>query len=279
MPQFQAVGPGPISLLNSTQAQIELPLSLVYFDSGVAKVSSAWTPYAANQAVVDALLKQLVSEGVIFAGTTVVSAPTPALTLTAVQQGNGGNFLSVTFANPNITVTPNTIDVTVTVAENFPGLTTATIGAALGTSDATANGLVFLASPPPGPAPAAATNVVTASGGAPYQIDIPEASNSANTALALQVIAAAATTIATAVKVSVVPDSSDPNTFALTVNWSQTATGQNLTTLEGAGNPFSTLVTFSGPASGPLPAPGTVILQGGGPASDATHAKASALSA
>jgi hypothetical protein len=277
MPQFQAIGSGPISLLDSHEAQIELPLSLVYFDSGVPKVSTAWPPYAANQAVVDALLKQLVSEGVVFAGTNVVSAPTAALTITAVQQGTGGNFLNVTFANPNTTVVPNTIDVTVAVSESFPGLTTGSIGAALGTSDLTANGIIFLASVPPGPAPAAASNFTSISGAPPYQIDIPEA-GSATTAFTLQIVSAA-NAFATAIKVSVIPDPLPATTFTLTTNWSQTATGQTLANLEGAGNPFAALVTFAGPASGPLPASGTAMLQGGGPASAATNATASVLSA
>jgi hypothetical protein len=79
------------------------------------------------------------------------------------------------------------------------------------------------------------------------------------------------------VTVAVAPGSgASPTTFDLTVSWSATATGVTLASLLTT-NPFAYVVTITG-QSGPLPAAGTVTLQGGAAASGTNPAVAASAS-
>ena len=270
MANFQALGTGPVSFVDTNQNQQEIPLSAISFGpNGVD--GSAWPGYSANQNLVDALLKQMVSEGFLIRGTQ--SAPVESMEITAAATGSNGNGISVTFSNPSPTA--GTVDVAVQATEVYPGLTSTSIAAALGTSAATANGLVFLQANN-NQMPINFTGSIV---GPSFTLVVPDAASDAAGAFTL-----AATdqsyTIHVAVALDEPPPVSGP-TFTLTVTGSKSAAGQTLTALEtSATNPFKTLVTFSGPASGPLPAAGTVTLAGGAPASStsATAAQAEVFS-
>lgn len=255
---YQALATGPISFLDANSNQQEIPLSSVYFDADGARTT--WPNYstspAQTQKVIDALLQQLSAQGLLTAGTQ--STPTPALTITATQAGTAGNVIQVTISN--VSTTANTMTVAVSATEVYTGLTTASLGDALGTSAATANGLVYQQSNNNQP-PAAFTGNISA---APdLNCAIPEAADSTKTAFVVAATDAAATD-AVNITVNVAPDAAPAATFALTASWKKTQNNVTLAMLTTAAtNPFGMLVTFTGPADGPLPAPGTVTLQGG----------------
>ena len=134
---YQALATGPISFLDGNANQQEIPLSAIYFDANGPNASS-WPNYSKNTALIQALLAQLAAQGLLTPGTQ--TTPTPALTILASEAGTTGNVIQVTFSN--VSSTAGTMTVLVTATEVYPGLTTATIANALGTSAATANGVV-----------------------------------------------------------------------------------------------------------------------------------------
>lgn len=254
MANYQALGTSPVSFVDDNQKQQEIPLSAISFGANGVNASS-WPLYSANQPVVDALLNQMVAQGLLVQGTE--TAPMPAMTVTAAGTGTNGNMIKVTFSNP--LPAAGTVTVAVSATEVYPGLTLATLSAALGASAPTANGLVFLeASNSQMP-----VNFTGPVGGGPgFNVVVPDAASDPAGAFTLQ-----ATDPTYTVEIAVAVDPSPATTFTLTVTGSKTVAGATLATLEtAASNPFATLVKFSGPAGGPLPAPGTVTLQGGAPA-------------
>jgi hypothetical protein len=269
---YQALATGPISFLDSNANQQEIPLSAIYFDSNGPNATS-WPDYSKNTALIQALLTQLAAQGLLTPGTQTI--PTPALTVTATEAGVTGNVIQVTISN--VSDTAGTLTMLVTATEVYSGLTTATIADALGTTAATANGLVYLQSNNNQP-PAVVTNQAL---GASLIYAVPQAANSADTAFTVAATDTADAADAASISISVAPDPLPAATFTLTASWKKTQNDLTLATLTTAAtNPFSLLVMFSGPANGPLPAPGTVTLQGGAGAtsSPAIVAAASVLS-
>jgi hypothetical protein len=221
------------------------------------------------QKLIDALLQQLSAQRLLVPGTQ--TTPTPALTITAMQPGSTGNVIQVTISN--VSTNAKTMTVAVSASEVYPGLTTATIGDALGTSAATANGLIYLQSNNNQP-PAAFTGNISA---APdLNCAIPEAADSTKTAFVIAATDSADAADAVNIGISVAPDPTPATTFALTASWKKSQDNVALPMLTTAAtNPFGLLVMFAGPADGPLPAPGTVTLQGGANASSSPAAPAS----
>jgi len=272
---YQALATGPISFLDGNSAQQEIPLSAIYFDANGPNASK-WLSLGSNSgnaALVNALLAQLAAQNLLTPGTR--TTPTPALTITAAEAGAIGNVIQVTISN--VSSAAGTMTVLVTATEVYPGLTTATIADALGTTAATANGLVYLQSNDNQP-PAAVNNQ---SLGAGLICTVPQAANPADTAFVLAATDSGDAADAENIAITVAPDPLPATTFTLTASWSKTANDVTLAMLTTAAtNPFGLLVTFTGPADGPLPAPGTVTLQGGAGAtsSPAVAATASVLS-
>jgi hypothetical protein len=270
MAYFQALGTGPISFVDANQSQQELPLSDVYITpNGVdASASPLFAANAAatptNASILTALLPQLAAQGFLAAGTKAVAPP--AITAAAVQPGAMGNSITVQFASP--AASAGTVTVTVKATEVYTGLTTGTLVTALGKSQDSATGLVYLASDP--------TKVqmpeqlsALASPDTVFPFIVPEAADPTKPAFTL----AAATVAADAslIGIAIAPDTSSdpPAAFALTASWTKTATVSLASLLTAATNPFSYLVTFSG-TSGPLPVAGKVALTGGGAATPAS---------
>jgi phage tail sheath gpL-like len=266
---YQALATGPISFLDANSNQREIPLSAIYFDSNGPQTSWSSPDYAANAALIAQLLTQLYKQGLLTPGTQ--TTPTAALTVTATEAGTTGNVIQVTISN--VSPTAGTMTVTVAATEIYPGLTTATLAAALGTSAATANGLVFLQSNNDQPPANYAQNT---SAGPDFTYAVPEAADATKTAFTVAAVDSADTADAANISVTVVPDPAPATTFTLTANWTKTQNGVTLGTLTGASNPFGLLVTFTSPAGGPLPAPGTITLQGGANASSTAAAPATA---
>src|SRR4051794_32869605 len=71
----------PIEFTDSDGALVQIPASVLFFEEGMVKVDSAWPPYAANAATVDALLAALVQDGLVLPGP--VPPAEPAFVVTA----------------------------------------------------------------------------------------------------------------------------------------------------------------------------------------------------
>jgi hypothetical protein len=252
---YQALATGPISFSDGNAAQHEIPLSAIYFDANGPN-ASLWPGYGSNTSLINALLQQLAAQGLLTPGTQTV--PTAALAITATQAGATGNVIAVTISN--VLPAAGRMSVLVTATEVYPGLTTDTIAAALGTTQASGNGLVFLESNN-NQAPAAVNNQIIG-GGLTYTV--PEAADAANTAFVLAATNSADAADAANISITIAPDPLPATTFTLTAGWSKPAPNVTLATLTNpATNPFAFLVTFTSPAGGSLPGPGTFLLQGG----------------
>jgi hypothetical protein len=270
---YQALATGPISFLDANSAQREIPLSSIYFDANGPN-ASIWLDVGSNSsntALVNALLAQLAAQNLLTPGTQ--TTPIPALAITATEPGATGNVIQVTISN--VSTSTGTMSMLVTATEVYPGLTTATIADALGTSTATANGLVYLQSNDNQP-PAAVNNQPL---GAALTYTVMQAANAADPAFVLAATDTTDAADAANISITVAPDPLPATTFTLTVSWSKAVNDVTLSTLKTA-NPFGLLVTFNVPTDGPLPGPGTVTLQGGAGAtsSPAVAATASVLS-
>ena len=268
MATYQALGTGPISFIDANFSQQELPLSAIFSSPNGWDVSSSPLYTTANQPIVDALLKQLASQGFLAAASESLgsSSALPHVTITAAQKGAPGNSITLAFSNVNLS--KGTFDVTATATETFPGLkpsgsatsTDPTVVTALGNSAATATGLVYATD---------GTGLMPVSySGAPGAVS-DTATPTAGTAFTLAATNSADAADAALINVNVTPG---PTTFTVTVTWTKTATAQSFATLLAATTPLSYLVTFSGP-SGPLPS-GSVTLTGGQNASGANPAAA-----
>lgn len=271
---YQALATGPVSFLDSNSNQREIPLSAIYFDSNGPN-ASGWLSLggnsgnSANAPLVKALLAQLAAQNLLTPGTQ--TSPTPSLTITAAEAGGTGNAIQVTISN--VSASAGMMTMMVSATEVYPGLTTATIAAALGTSAATASGLVFLESNNDQP-PAEFTGTTAAPA---LNCAVPEAANPANTAFTLAAANSADAADAANISIHIAPDPLPATTFTLTASWSKTESGVTLAMLATAAtNPFALLVTFTSLAGGPLPAPGTVTLQGGAGATSSPPMAASA---
>ena len=270
---YKAIGTGPVSFLDVNDDQQELPLSAIYVGTGGADATSSplySENSGANQPLINALLAQMISSGFLQPGATAV-----AITANAAIPGPGGNFITVTFSSPSASA--GTVTVTVTVTEVYKGLTPATIEAALGTTQATSGGLIYVdaaAGAPSGNMPVAATG---ASLNAGTGFDLAVADVVAGTAFTLVATNVTDTADAALITVTVAPIS--PPTpavaFDLTVAWTKATTAPiSLASLLGT-NPFSYVIKFpSATATGPLPPAGSVTLSGGAAAAGSTPAVA-----
>jgi hypothetical protein len=270
MASYQAVGTGPVAFVDGNMKQWEIPLSAIYFDSNGVQ-GSGWAGYVLNNSIVDAVLKQCVEEGLLTPGT---QAPAPvAFTMTAVNAGTEGNQITVTFSNPQAAPAPGTVTVEVSVTEVYSGLTPATVGNVLGTTAAPGSGLVFVSASTSN-MPVAFTG--TLKGVASFDCVVPDAGGDAGGAFT--VAAASQSADAANIQIQVQPDTPPAQTFTLTAVWSKTAANIAVETLgSGATNPFAAQVTFGGiTAASPLPAAGTITLQGGAGATSSAAVAATA---
>jgi hypothetical protein len=255
MPNFQALGTSPVSFLDTNQSQQSIPLSAISF-AGSVPSAAKWPKYSSNSALIDALLAEMVNQGLLTQGTAAASSP--SLTITAAVAGAPGNSITVTFANAKPTATPPTIDVKVAATEIYANLTLATLPAALGTSSATASGMIFVNG-------AVNSMPVAQSGAIGADFNFLFADAAADAAGAFTVTAVDETPDSADINVAItIPAGAPAGTFTLTATYANSQAGQTVAALTTAAtNPFAAVVTFTGPASAALPAPGTVTLMGG----------------
>jgi hypothetical protein len=270
---YPAIGTSPVSFLDGNEEQQELPLSAIYIGPSGADARS-WPLYTANQPVVDALLALMISAGYLAPGTNTFS-----ITATAAQAGPMGNFISVSFSNPQAP-SVGTMDVTVTATETYSGLTPATILTTLGTTGATASGLVYV-EPGSGAMPIATTEpslpgsglaVQDVNGGTAFTLVATNTTDAADAALISVVVTPirppATSPPSTSPPITSPPSTSTP-TFNLTVSWTKSTTSPVSLASLLSSNPFtyvitlpSTLAAGSLPPAG-LPRAGSVTLSGG----------------
>jgi hypothetical protein len=268
---YKALSTGPVSFLDANSNQQQIPLSAISFGPNGPDASS-WSNYAPNSLLINQLLQQLVAQGLLTPGTQ--SAPSAALSITANEAGTTGNVIQVTISNVNTSA--GTMTVTVSATEVYPGLTPATLADTLGTSPGTANGLVYLQSANPQQPGLYSQNT---SVGPDYTYPVPDAPPATGTAFTLAAVDTGGTADAANISVSVVPDPNPATTFTVTASWTKSVnnlTPAMLTPAAPSPPPFGLLVTFTAPAGGALPAPGTVTLQGGATASSTPAAFAAA---
>jgi hypothetical protein len=270
MAYYSATGTGPVSFLDGNYSQVEIPLNEIFFTPNGVDASS-WPLFGANSSLVPALLAKLVSQGAISAA--ALPAAAPSMTATAVQAGPSGNFITITFASPSAAA--GTVTITVTSTEVYAGLTPATLGAALGLSAATAEGLVYVSDSGTNGMPEKFSGFI--GGGPDFDFAVPDASDNSKNAFKLAATDHSDAAGAQLIHIAIVPDSAPtPTTFTLTASWTNTASDVTLASLETT-NPCAYLVTFSGP-SGPLPAAGSITLKGGAAASGGNPAQAASAS-
>jgi hypothetical protein len=274
MAYYSATGTGPVSFVDGNQSQQEIPLSEVFFTPNGVDASS-WPLFSANATLVPALLAQLVAQGAISAG--ALPASPPSVTAIAAQAGTSGNSITISIASPSAAT--GTMTMTVTATEVYANLIPASLAGELGTSPATAGGLVYVSDPGTGGMPESFSGSISA--GPAFDLAVPDASDNTKNAFTLTATNTSPAADAQLIQIKIVPDSSPtPTTFTMTASWTKTATGVTLASLANS-NPFAYLVAFSGP-SGPLPAAGSITLKGGAAASGgnpAQQASASLLSA
>ncbi len=281
------LGSGPLVVLDGNGAQHDIPLNLISLGPGNTPVFAAGVSTALQSALTSAL------PGFLAQGFVWPAPPPPAtaiFAITAVEGGTIGNAINVTFANPN--VANNTIDVTVSVTQVYPGLTLATLGNVIGT---TANGgstpgLAFLSSTnPPTSMPVSGSPVSFAvpQGGSNFVAAIPSGSG-ASPAFTLQALNAQPDAKNLTATISAVTATS----FTLTISWQKSQTAISLANGLGPLNTaFGFLLNFGPPPGGAPasnayapPAASTITLRGGadpvpaGQAQAAVAASATALS-
>jgi hypothetical protein len=266
---YQALGTGPVSFVDSSQNQKEVPLNQIFFTPNGVDLSAS--PLLADDGpVLYALLQQMVAQGLIAPATTsLTSASLPVMTASAAVAGPSGNGITVAFSEPSVTA--GTVSLTVTATEVYPGLTPATVGTTLGTT-ATASGLVYVEEQNPADTmpPAAGFNgSITES--APTPLLIPDAADDSAGAFTLAATTNATPTgIAWSLQIAIAidpvptppPTPAPPPSFTVTVTWTgSTTAGVTLASLLTT-NPFSYFIAFSGQA-GPVPGTSTITLAGG----------------
>ena len=277
MAVYPVLGTSPVSYIDSHEDQKEIPLNCLYFtpDGLDATLSPLYLipsgPDAGpspDQGMINALLQQLVAQGFLVASTQAVLQPTAK----AALAGAMGNSITIQFTNSNSA--SGVVDVQVGTTQVYSGLTPSGVGTgttietAMGTTAATATGLVIVSDPGTGVMPAAFS-------GAPGAVP----DTGAGTAFTLAAANAADAADAALIAVTIVEGTgSAAGTFTVTVAWSKKVTGLSVATLVTT-NPFSYLVGFAGAATGPTPGNGSVTLSGGANATTAPVAPAVAASA
>jgi hypothetical protein len=269
------LGGSPISILDGSGKQLEIPLNLLSFGTGGVD-ASGWPGYVANKPLVDAWLKSLVQRQLLRAGDAPAAAP--ALLIKARDKGSEGNTITIAFSNvspPAPAPGDTTVDATVTVTQTWPDLTVASIIEQIGTTATNGSrpGLAILKN---------ATVVLPAVGSGPF---VTGASTSwapgkqDGTAGVAFTLNARNPDDADGVlprgKISAV--NLGAGTFTLELSWQKTALGVKLNKL---GDAFAYVITVAAAGSGfAPPAPGLVTLIGGSDAtaSPATNAQATVL--
>jgi hypothetical protein len=273
MAKLAALAPGPIPFTDSNGDQVEIPVSLAYFEDGVPKFTPPTGMSPGTATAIGNWLLALAAEGVLRPG--AASPPVPAMVINAKSPGSQGNTITVTIANvrPKPGDASKTVfDAQVAESDVYELLTPATLEAVLGTSATNGQqpGLAFVSS---AGAPALPKNGTYPLNGDPATVDIPKADGSPG-GFSLRSKAGGTDAALTTATVSRSDDPEHPGTFMLQLTWKK-ATAAAIEP-GGLGTTFAYEISVDPPAGGTLaaPAPGTYGLGGGADARAAEKASA-----
>ncbi len=288
----QVIGNGPVSFTDKNGKHQSIPLSLLYFENSKIPVDKLSLDDD-DKNTLKALLENLIAEGFL------KPAPTPppkaAIALKAARLGAKGNTIQVTFSNivvdPDYPTDPTktTFDAEITAKATYSGLSfdpksPSFIGKVLGVGEkaGTSPGLVQVKEP----APTKVTQPQTITtpkpltgGGASVQSSLSIDGDPSGTAFTLEAWKKGAD--GDNIKITIPNVDSGAKTFTLVVEWAQPKiTPIKLADLPSklAGNEF--VIQVSKPEGGDfgIPAPGTIVLNGGSDAKDPSPAEAVAFS-
>jgi len=258
MADTPATAMGPLEFTDGGE-QFVIPLSALYFDSGVTLKTSS-PLYAPHKHALDGWLAYLQSSGLVTPAP--VAPPAAAMVITAADTGSTGNDIVISFSN--VHEDPNThdavFDATLTHTDTYAGLAPDTVADVIGKSPKTGSqpGLVYVSSG--GTPKQPANGSYPLSGGPPATADISD--GQAGTAFSVTTRSTDADSANTTVEITAADDASNPDTFTLTATWTKQATGIKVGDLQ---SEFASEITVAPPPGGQLlpPAPGTVSLRGG----------------
>jgi hypothetical protein len=194
------LGTGPVAITTATGAHLTIPLSALTYD-GSAITFTGWPPAgspidtAANKTAAKNWVGYLFGQGELIADTPGGTAlPGPAFLVEATEPGFLGNGIAFTISDVGAPANPpavTTMTLEVTVVNDYPGLTPATIANTIGTTagggskpglvhvvpgtiqmpDATPSPIAFVAIPGAPPQPLQAS--VPGSGGTAFVLEAP----------------------------------------------------------------------------------------------------------
>ena len=274
MARTAAVARSPVVFFTEEGTQIEIPMSLIYFDDGVVGT----TRPASSATLVD-WLKYQASLGHIVAG---LQPPTPpAFVVNALQAGLYGNKIEITTAPAAAPTKADSVDVTVSVTDRYPDVKVADLAGLLGTAatggnpavEGTKPGLLHVSDDPVGasePTPRIVPELPA---------DTWELAGAGANAVTLAPRISGTEFEAGDVLVRVDAGQA-PGTFTLVVTWSATVGDVVAADFDTAFTPtFDFLVAIDKPDGAPfrLPRAGTRSLAGGSEQAAATNANATVL--
>ncbi len=276
MPELPAIAASPVPFSSSDGKYFLIPLNAIYFDANGALKADRWPLYATYKTIVDPLLAELLTEGVLLAGPEPPGKP--AFSATAKTPGATGILVEIGVANvaPNQGNPPaSTADVTVTEKDTYSGIASNKLVETVGNA---ANGgkrpgLVFVSSGNPPDLPQAGTYAMAAANpGDPATVDIPKNGGGGN-AFTLKTRDRGAD--APKVSIDIKDVDATQNTFSLVASWTKT---QNALAMSGLAGAFGYVVDIKPPNGGFLtPAEGKTTLSGGSDAISVVSVKASAV--
>jgi hypothetical protein len=272
-----AAGNGPFEFTNAQGHQMSVPLTAFTFDSNSNLiVNAAWaTVMSASPA---SELMAYAQKNKLIAPATP-PAPVPAMIIKATDPGAAGNYVTVQISGiaPAADPTQTTFIVAVTETDTYTGLTAATIQSVLGTCDSTGKPLTTGSSPglvqvlsgsvDPNSSPAAISGALSGNP-AHINLDGPGSPALVFTLMAKKAGAAGAYTKIHLVPAVTSPPASGPDSFNLTVTWTNSVAGVTIGTLAAAvQNSLCYEITVGTPGSAAfsVPAASSVTLSGGAP--------------
>jgi len=280
MSKTTALGTGPIVFSTDDGAQIEVPLSAIYFESN--RVGTYRSPASPR---LTKWLEFLASRGRLVP--TATPPPPAAIVVTAVAAGYAGNNIAVT-VTPK--ADPTKVDVTATETDKYERLTLETLNAQLGVTGGEAGsrpGLLRVKTNPKTADPVAALDIAATPPAAGATLPTWTAAGAgAAVAFTLEPRRPGTAALFDAGDIDVsVSDVTPPpgggavgGTFTLTVTWSRKATNVTAGNVAAKLADLGYVVTVDPPDGGfKLPRPGTVSLAGGSEPTAAVAAKANVL--
>jgi hypothetical protein len=275
MPELPVVAASPIPFSSSDGKYFLIPLSTIYLDaSGIVK-ADRWPLYATYQAIIDPLILNLRSSGVLEPGPEPPHKP--AFQATAKTPGTSGIDLEIKIANvvPNKANPPASVaDVTISETDTYPGIANDKLLDIIGNAanGGTRPGLVFVSSAAPTLLPSAGNYAMAAANpGDPAKADVPK-NGGAGTAFTLQTRDGGPDAPSVAIQIKDVDTAQ--NTYTLVASWTKTQNAIAISALTAA---FAYVVDIKAPPGGFLaPAEGKTTLSGGSDAIAVSPVKASA---